>query len=57
MNTSSKIFFAIFFLSIAVSFGLTYQRMVLEKNFPVFTDPETVPAPVDSFTQLFEYFQ
>lgn len=57
MNTSSKIFFAIFFLSLAVSFGLTYQRMIVTKDFPVFMDPETIPASVDSFTQLFEYFQ
>lgn len=61
IRRNSQIFFALFFLAMCVSIGFTYYRIVVQEDFAVFTDPETVPNPADFFAYLVSaaepYFQ
>ncbi len=61
MQTSSKIFFTIFFLAISASVGMTYYTTIIQKEYAAFIDPETVPYAADFIAYLIgavePYFQ
>jgi len=53
-DKNSKIFFFIFFLSIACSLAATYYNIMVLKNFRIFTE-ENVPEATDVYYYVFDF--
>ncbi len=49
--------FVTFFIALIISIGATYNAMVLKKQYQVFTDPDTVPAPTDFLSKIPGYIE
>jgi len=60
-NMGTKIFFAVFFMAMFMSIGLTYYHTIVRQDYAVFTDTDAVPNPADFFAYLVNtvtpYFQ
>lgn len=52
MNRGSEMFFAVFFLAMSLSIGLTYYHTMVREDYTVFTDSDTVPEPADFVAYL-----
>ena len=57
LDRNSKVFFAIFFLTILLSIGGTYYTIVVERNYRTFTEDDVIPEPTDIYYDLFGYFK
>lgn len=48
----SRIFLVLFFFAVCASIGVTYYHTIMQKDYAVFTDSETVPNAADFFVYL-----
>ena len=53
----SVLLFGIFFGVLGISMFVTYRATIIENNFIVFTDEETVPEGSDFIASFFERFE
>lgn len=54
---NSRLQFELFALAFLVSIGIMWFTVIWQKNYVVFTDPESVPEPTDFLAELPAYIE
>ena len=55
LDTSSKIFFGVFFGAILCSIAMTWYTIDFKGDFRTYTEDDDVPEPTDVYYDLIEY--